>query len=117
MRTLLPTTPLAVPWIWIRALDTAWERYQTEGGTLGQAFGLEGGQGKPPISDKPAQMLDERAIARWVFSHVQEARAVGKKIRIEGVIQQAATKFGKSDVTIRRAWARFGRRERQRQSK
>lgn len=114
---IAPTTPLAVPWIWIRALGTAWERYQTEGGTLGQAFGLEGGQGKPPISDKLAQMLDERAIARWVFSHVQEARAVGKKIRIEGVIQQAATKFGKSDVTIRRAWARFGRRERQRQSK
>ena len=114
---IAPTTPLAVPWIWICALGTAWERYQTEGGTLGQAFGLEGGQGKPPISDKLAQMLDERAIARWVFSRVQEARAVEKRFRIEGVIQQAATKFGKSDVTIRRAWARFGRRERQRQSK
>ena len=114
---IAPTTPLDVPWIWISALGTAWERYQTEGGALGQAFGLEGGQGKPPISDKLAQMLDERAIARWVFSRVQEARAAGKKIRIEGVIQQAATKFGKSDVTIRRTWARFGRRERQRQSK
>jgi len=113
-----PRTSLPVPWIWIRSLATAWERYKTDGDPLGKAFGLEGGgQGKSPIIDKLAQMLDERAIARWVFSRVQEARAAGKKIRIEGEIQQAATKFGKSDVTIRRAWARFGRRERQRQSK
>jgi hypothetical protein len=62
-------------------------------------------------------MLDERAIARWIFSRVQEAKAAGKKIRIEDVVQEAAEKFGKSDVTIRRAWARFGRRERQRQAK
>ena len=49
------------------------------------------------------------------FSRVQEAKAAGKKIRIEDVVQQAAKKFGKSDVTIRRAWARFGQRERRRQ--
>ena len=112
-----PKIRLPVPWIWIRSLGTAWERYKTEGGTLGHAFGLEGGQGKARIIDRQAQMLDERAIARWVFSRVQEARAAGKKIRIEDVIQGAAEKFGKSDVTIRRAWARFGRRERQRRSK
>jgi hypothetical protein len=112
-----PKTELPVPWMWIRALATAWERFQTEGGPLGQAFGLEGGQGKPPISDKLAQMLSERAIAHWIFSRVQEVKAAGKKIRIEDVVQEAAEKFGKSDVTIRRAWARFGRRERQRRSK
>jgi len=60
-------------------------------------------------------MLNERAIARWIFSRVQDARAAGEKIRIEDVVQEAAGTFGKSDVTIRRAWARFGRRERQRQ--
>lgn len=76
-----------------------------------------GGQGKPPINDKLAQMLDERAIARWILSRVQNARAAGKKSRIDDVIQEAAEKFGKSDVTIRRAWGRFGRRERQRRSK
>jgi hypothetical protein len=112
-----PKTTLPVPWIWIRALGTAWERYKTDGTTLGQAFGLEGGQGKAPINDKLAQMLDERAIAHWIWSRVQEARAAGKKIRIEDVIQEAAEKFGKSDVTIRRAWVRFGRREQQRQPK
>jgi hypothetical protein len=112
-----PRTSLPVPWIWIRAVSTAWERYKNEGGSLGHAFGLEGGQGKPPINDKLAQMLDERAIARWILSRVQNARAAGKKSRIDDVIQEAAEKFGKSDVTIRRAWGRFGRRERQRRSK
>jgi hypothetical protein len=29
-----PNTSLPVPWIWIRALSTAWERYKTEGGPL-----------------------------------------------------------------------------------
>jgi len=112
-----PKARVPVPWIWIRVLGAAWERYMTEGGTVGHAFGLEGGQGKQPIDDKLTQMLNERAIARWIFSRVQDARAAGEKIRIEDVIQEAAGTFGKSDVTIRRAWARFGRRERQRQSK
>ena len=71
-----PEATFAVPWIWIRSLATAWETYKTEGGPLGQAFGLEGGgQGKSPIIDKLTQMLDERAIARWIWSRVQEARA------------------------------------------
>jgi hypothetical protein len=113
--TIDPKTSVPVPWIWIRALGAAWERYMTEGGTVGHAFGLEGGQGKQPIDDKLTQMLNERAIARWIFSRVQDARAAGEKIRIEDVVQEAAGTFGKSDVTIRRAWARFGRRERQRQ--
>jgi hypothetical protein len=109
-----PKTTLAVPWIWIRALGTAWERYKTEGGTLGHAFGLEGGQGKSPIDDKLKQMLDERAIARWIASHVENAKAAGEKIRVEDIVRDAAEKFEKSDVTIKRAWTRFGRRERQR---
>ena len=41
-----PRTNLEVPWIWIRSLATAWEKYKTEGGPLGQAFGLEGGTGQ-----------------------------------------------------------------------
>jgi hypothetical protein len=47
-----PRTTFDVPWIWIRSLATAFEKYKSEGGPLGQAFGLEGGQGKPPIIDK-----------------------------------------------------------------
>ena len=90
----------------------SWEKYKSEGGPLGQAFGLEGGQGKPPISDKLMQMLDERAIARWIWSRIQQTRAAGEKMRIEDVVQEAAEKFGKSDVTIRRAWQRFGQLER-----
>jgi hypothetical protein len=57
-------------------------------------------------------MLDERAIARWIWSRVQHARAAGEKIRIEDVVQEAAEKFEKSDVTIRRAWQRFASLER-----
>jgi hypothetical protein len=113
-----PKAKLSVPWIWICALGAAWERYKNKGGTLGHAFGLEGGgQGKSPIDHKLTQMLDERAIARWISSRLQKARAAGKKIRIEDVVQDAAEKFGKSDVTIRRAWAQFGRREQQRRPK
>ena len=113
---IAPKARLPVPWMWIRALATAWERYKSDGRDLGHAFGLEGGQGKPPIDDKLAQMLDQRAIARWMFSHFQEVKAAGRKIRIEDLVQKAAKKFGKSDVTIRRAWARFGGRERRRGS-
>jgi len=40
---LCPTTTVPVPWMWIRSLSTAWEKYKTEGGPLGHAFGLEGG--------------------------------------------------------------------------
>ena len=113
-----PDTNLPVPWIWIRALSAAWERYKTEGGPLGRAFGLEGGgQGKSPTIDKLAQMLDERAIARWIGSQLAAARKAKKKIRIEDIVQDAAEKFGKSDVTIRRAWQRFGPLERQRNPK
>src|SRR5262245_55715445 len=108
--TIKPQTKMPVPWIWVRALSAAWELYNNEGGSVGQAFGLEGGQGKPPMGDKLAQMLDERAIARWIFSRVRDARAAGQKIRIEDVVHEAAEKFGKSDVTVRRAWERFGRR-------
>lgn len=110
-----PHTAIPVPWIWIRALGAAWGKYKTEGGPVGQAFGLEGGgQGKPPTIAKLEQMLNERAIARWIWSRVEEARAAHKKIRIEDVIQDAVEKFDRSDVTIRRVWRRFGRLERQR---
>ena len=107
-------TKLPVPWIWIRALGAAWDRYKSEREPLGVAFGLEGGgQGKSPTIDKLAQMLDERAIARWIGSQLAAPSGAKKKIRIEDLVQKAARKFGKSDVTIRRAWQRFSRRERQ----
>lgn len=114
---LPPRANVEVPWIWIRCLATAWEKYKDERVPLGQAFGLEGGgQGKRPMIDKLMQMLDERAIARWIWSHVLEARAAKKQIRIEDVIQDAAEKFDKSDETVRQAWKRFGRFERLRPS-
>jgi len=112
-----PKECVPVPWIWIRALSTAWERYKTEREPLGRAFGLEGGQGRSPTIEKLEQLLDERAIARWIGSQLERARAAHKKVRIEDLVQEAAEKFAKSDVTIRRAWARFARRERQRTKK
>jgi hypothetical protein len=114
---LHPSTTLPVPWIWIRCLSAAWEKYKTEDGLLGHAFGLEGGgQGKHPIIAASMQMLDELAICRWIGSQLQAAHAAHKKIRIEDLIQDAAMKFDLSDTTIRRAWRRFGPRERQRSS-
>jgi hypothetical protein len=112
---LPPKTNLPVPWIWLQSLATAWERYKTDGPPLGRAFGLEGGgQGKSPTINKLTKMLNERAIARWIWSRVQEARTAGKEINIENVIQEAAGKFSKSDVTIRRAWQRYSQLERMR---
>ena len=111
-----PRTTFGVPWIWIRSLATAFEQYKSEGGPLGQAFGLEGGQGKPPIIAKRMQELNERAIAHWIWSRVQAARAEGEKVLIEDVVWEAAEKFGKGDETIRRAWKRFGKFERLRTS-
>jgi hypothetical protein len=113
---LAPKTNLAVPWIWICSLSTAWENYKTDGKPLGQAFGLEGGQGKPPTIASLLQILDERAIARWIWARVEHVRAAGKTIRIEDAVQEAAEKFGKSDETTRRAWKRFGQLERLRTS-
>ena len=112
--TIDPTTTLGVPWMWIRALAAAWSKYKAEGGSVGIAFGLEGGQGKSPVDKILAQMLDERAIARWIWDRVLSARAEGEKIRIEDAVQEAAEKFDKSDVTIRRAWQRFGQIEKKR---
>jgi hypothetical protein len=51
-------------------------------------------------------------MSGWIWSRIQETRAAGEKMRIEDVVQEAAEKFGKSDVTIRRAWQRFGQLER-----
>ena len=80
-------TKLPVPWIWIRALGAAWDRYKSEREPLGVAFGLEGGgQGKSPTIDKLAQMLDERAIARWIGSQLAAPSGAKKKIRIEDLV-------------------------------
>jgi hypothetical protein len=109
-----PRTTFGVPWIWIWSLAAAFEKYKSEGGPLGQTFGLEGGQGKAPIIHKLMQILDERAIARWIWSRIQVARTAGEEIRIEDAVQDAAVKFGKSDVTIRRTWQRFHQPEQKR---
>jgi hypothetical protein len=112
---LPPLQTVPIPWMWIRVLATAWRKYRNEGGSLGEAFGLEGGgQGKPPAMTKLLQMLDERAIARWIWARVQKARAAGDDMDIEDIILEAEEKFDRSDGTIRRAWRRFGGRERQR---
>jgi hypothetical protein len=112
-----PRKTFPVPWIWIRVLSAAWEKYNSEGVPIGHAFGVEGGQGKPPSIDKLMQMLDERAIARWVWWRVETLRAAQKETRIEDVVQEAAEKFGKADVTIRRAWTKFGKLEGMRTTK
>ena len=67
-----PDTNLPVPWIWIRALSAAWERYKTEGGPLGRAFGLEGGgQGMIETMKGPAESGQICSVGR---------RKIAKKI-------------------------------------
>jgi hypothetical protein len=112
-----PRETFPVPWIWIRALSTAWERYNSESAPLGRAFGLEGGQGKSPVLTKILQMLDERAIAHWVWWRVEKLRAAGQKVSIEDVIQEGAEKFDKADITVRRAWEKFRKLEKAKNKK
>jgi hypothetical protein len=112
-----PKETFPVPWIWIRALSTAWERYNSESAPLGRAFGLEGGQGKSPALTKILQMLDERAIAHWVWWRVEKLRAAEQKVSIEGVIQEGAEKFDKADITVRRAWEKFRKLEKAKNKK
>jgi hypothetical protein len=109
-----PRFEVGVPWIWIKTVAAAWSKYKHEGGPLGRAFGLEGGQGKSPVIDNLEQMRDQRAIARWIAVQSEAFRSQGNRNPIEQAIQSATEKFGKSAVTIRRIWSRFGRAERRR---
>jgi hypothetical protein len=57
-------------------------------------------------------------IARDVSARANSGNLDPEHVDAEWIIKpETSEKFEKSDVTIRRAWARFGRRERQRQSK
>ena len=110
---LAPTQNIRVPWIWIRTVTEAWERYKDGDEGLGKAFGQEGGQGKPPISKKLAAILDHRAIAVWIWRKVLKERAAGRKFRIEDAIGEAANYFDRSEDRIRTIWKNHGRRVKQ----
>jgi hypothetical protein len=59
--------------------------------------------------------IDRRPAVGVVLRDVRRAAAFATAS--DEVSQDAAEKFGKSDVTIRRAWQRFGPLERQRNPK
>ncbi len=101
---LSPTHKISVPWIWIRAVTEAWERYKDGDEGLGKAFGQEGGQGKPPISKKQDTRLDHRAIATWTWHKVQDER-----ISITRAKGEAVGHFDLADNTIRKIWDTHGR--------
>jgi hypothetical protein len=90
-------------------LTEAWERYKDGDEGLGKAFGQEGGQGKPPISKKLDTLLDQRAIATWIWRKVQKEKAAGRRFRIEDAIGEAADYFGLSEDRIRTIWKYHGR--------
>ena len=100
---LAPTQGIPVPWLWVRTLTEAWERYKAGEG-LGKAFGQEGGQGNSSINKKLDTELDQRAIAIWIWHRVQE-----EGITITDAISAAANHFKKSDERIRKIWEMYGR--------
>jgi hypothetical protein len=106
---LAPTQGIPVPWLWVRTLTEAWERYKAGDEGLGKAFGQEGGQGKPPISKKLDTLLDQRAIATWIWRKVQKEKAAGRRFRIEDAIGEAADSFDLSEDRIRTIWKYHGR--------
>lgn len=107
---LAPTKRVPVPWIWIRALTEAWERYKDGDEGLGRAFGQEGGgRGKSPVSKRLDTVLDHRAIAVWIWDRVQKEKGAGRKYRIEDAIGEAADHFHRSDFRIRKIWNKHGR--------
>jgi hypothetical protein len=71
----------------------------------------------PPISRQLPPRGGRTTYGEGVGRGWQRTDKGKKKIRIEDIVQDAAEKFGKSDVTIRRAWQRFGPLERQRNPK
>src|SRR3984893_1472695 len=71
----------------------------------------------PPISRQLPPRGGRTTYGEGVGRGWQRTDKGKKKIRIEDIVQDAAEKFGKSDVTIRRAWQRFGPLERQRNLK
>jgi hypothetical protein len=66
----------------------------------------------PPISRQLPPRGGRTTYGEGVGRGWQRTDKGKKKIRIEDIVQDAAEKFGKSDVTIRRAWQRFGPLER-----
>ena len=106
---LNPTQNVGVPWLWIYSLSKAWERYKASDEDLGKAFGLEGGRGKSPTAKKLDTMLDQRAMATWIWRKVQKERAAGRKFRIEDAIGEAANDFNLSEDRIRTIWKNHGR--------
>ena len=71
----------------------------------------------PPISRQLPPRGGRTTYGEGVGRGCQRTDKGKKKIRIEDIVQDTAEKFGKSDVTIRRARQRFGPLERQRNPK
>ncbi len=107
-----PTQLINVPWIWVCVLAEAWDRYDRQGLPLGRAFGLVGSSGKRPIRKVLDRVREERAIAVWIANKLGNAKAAGRKMKLEDAIGLAANEFPKSDDSIHRIWKRYGREAR-----
>lgn len=106
---MAPTNNVDVPWIWVRTLAEAWERYKDGDEELGKAFGLEGGQGKSPVSKTLETALDQRAIATWIWNRYQKGKAGNRKYRMEEAIGDASEHFDLSLDRTRTIWKLNGR--------
>jgi hypothetical protein len=106
-----PRALVAVPYFFLLALAECWRIYKTDGGSLGHVFALEGGQGKPPMTQVMDQLRDARAIARWIGDRITRLRADGVKGPVTSAMQAAVEKFNLSEVTILRYWNKFRRLE------
>ena len=111
--TLRPDAAFAVPWFCISSLAAAWATYKKKGPPLGKAFGLEGTRGKRPVLGRAERMLDQRAIAQFVWRFAEGERAHDAKDPVARAKGEAANKFNVSDETVSRAWKRFGKAERE----
>ena len=78
-----------------------------------KAFGLEGTRGKRPVLGRAERMLDQRAIAQFVWRFAEGERAHDAKDPVARAKGEAANKFNVSDETVSRAWKRFGKAERE----
>ncbi len=101
---LSPMAPVSVPWMWVRALTVAWARHRA-GEPIEKAFGFKGGQGTRPIADQMDRLLDQRAIAVWIWNRISSLREVGpKRGTVEQALGDAEEHFGLGLDRIRFIW-------------
>ena len=80
------------------------------GEPIEKAFGFKGAQGTRPVAVQLDRLLDQRAVAMWIWNRILSLREVGpKRGTVEQALGDAEEHFGMSIERIRAIWKKYGR--------